>query len=291
MKLLYSVLFAILTLSSFAQIDSVYYHDYSFESQYGTSGAQPYADYSRIVTRFTPPYYPAQLVGIKAWFRNSLNPSSFNWVVYIDTAATATGPIGAPAYFSSIGYNNPAAGGVTDSAYSAYTDITSQNIIVNSGDVYAGVTEHLMINPFIGIAADDTTTFPSNRFWVYASLGWTQALNWTFTNEGWGINAYFTLVTTGINSTEFSNTSSLNIYPTPSKSNATISYNLKVDALVSLIVYNAFGKEEIVLSENEKQNQGTHNIQINTEKLSSGIYFCHLISGNDLSVKKLVIIK
>ena len=66
--------FIALCLQAFSQNDSVYYHDYNFESQYGAGGAYPAEDYLQMITRFTPPYYPAQLIGVRVWFRNGAQP-------------------------------------------------------------------------------------------------------------------------------------------------------------------------------------------------------------------------
>src|SRR5438105_452667 len=101
-KLLLSLLVVTaLFKTSHSQNDSVFYHHSIFTSQYGASGAFPSADYDRFVTRFTPPYYPAQLVGMKAWFRNAANPSTFKTVVYKDPAAGKNGPPSAtPDYIS-----------------------------------------------------------------------------------------------------------------------------------------------------------------------------------------------
>jgi hypothetical protein len=81
MKKLCLILWAFISVHALAQNDSVYYHDPGFESQYGASGAYPAEDYLQMITRFTPPYYPAQLIGVRVWFRNAAQPSFYKVVV------------------------------------------------------------------------------------------------------------------------------------------------------------------------------------------------------------------
>jgi hypothetical protein len=216
--------FIALSFSAFAQIDSVYYHNYVFNSQWGASGAQPSEDFYKYATRFTPPYYPAQLVGVRAWFRNCNSNSSFNWYVYTDSTGAALGPPANPVYHTTVGYPDPAIGGMQDTAYSAYIDVTSQTIIVDTGDIYAGVSEHLMNNPFVGMAFSDSNHYTTNRCWVYDG-GWTEMVNWVFVNGEWGITTYFMPITTGISDVR-KNDISANIYPNPSNGNYEMSYNL-----------------------------------------------------------------
>src|SRR5262245_35107130 len=89
MKNICAIFFVITALNAFSQNDSVYYHDSGFESQYGASGAYPAEDYLQMIARFTPPYYPAQLVGVRVWFRNAVQPSFYKVVVRADAAASA----------------------------------------------------------------------------------------------------------------------------------------------------------------------------------------------------------
>src|ERR1700751_4932715 len=117
MKKIYSI-FSIVALLIFyipvsAQVDSVYYHDGVFESQWGSSTGN---DQFRLFVRATPNTYPSQLKGIRAYFRNAAVGAMYKWCVYSDVTGAANGGV-TPMYISSAAIPNPAAGGVQDSAY------------------------------------------------------------------------------------------------------------------------------------------------------------------------------
>lgn len=262
------------TGKAFSQTDSVSYHDNSFESQWGAGGAYLTYDHDRYVTRFTPPYYPAQLVGIKAWFRNVTDATSTTKAVwYLDPTGDTIGP---GSIFGTIGatlYPNPAIGGITDTSYAQYMDVSYSNTIITSGEVYAGVTQHDMTNGYLGIAIDNQNAYSTNRPWVLSG-GWYKMINWCFVNGEWGINAYFTPVTTGIN--ELQTEYSVSVFPNPITENSIVTYNLKENTAVTLSVYNALGEKIIELISSEKQNQGNHSIDLSSLKLKQGVYFLRL---------------
>ena len=287
-------LFTALSLlaTSFAQTSSVQYHTNHFTSQYGTSGAQPQTDNSKIVVRFTPTIpYPCKLVKLKAWFRNCLNPSQINWVAFLEPTGSANGPVNnTPTFLSTGNYVNKAAGGAQDSAYADSLDLTSQNIILTSGDVYAGVTEHLQTNPFIGIAVDTANTSTPDRNWVYSGA-WYKAVNWIFADASWGITAVFVPYVTSV---EEENTvfSSVEVFPQPASDIATITYDLKENSSVSISVYNQVGEkamENVVNKEN--QAAGNYSVKFPVTELAGGIYFVRLESNGAQIVKKLVVMK
>ena len=203
----------VVSIYATAQTDSVYYHHGSFQSQYGSSGATPTADFYRYVTRFTPPSYPAQLIGMKVWFRNAGNPSSFKWVIYKDSSGNALGPQSSPDYMSPTAISNPASGGVTDSSYSYFTDFTTENIMISGGDVYAGVTQHPQINGFLGISIDTSNAFTQDRPWVFNG-GWTRMINWAFIDGEWGITAYFSSIPNSVGKFE-GPVFSIPVFPNP----------------------------------------------------------------------------
>ena len=278
--------------AAFAQTP-VQYHTNNMASQYGTSGAQPMVDHSKIVARFTPTIpYPCKLVKMKAWFRNCLNPSQFNWVAFLDPSGAATGPAtSTPSYISTGNYTNPAQGGIQDKAYADSIDLTSQNIILTSGDVYAGVTEHLQINPFIGIAVDPTNASTSDRNWVYSGA-WYKAVNWIFADASWGITAYFT-PTTATSAEELTvEATAVEVFPQPANSEATVAYELKENANVSINVFNQVGERVISnIVNNESQSAGEHFVPFSVNGLAGGIYFVRLEMNGALIVKKMVVIK
>ncbi len=79
-------------------------------------------------------------------------------------------------------------------------------------------------------------------------------------------------------------------FPNPFNPSTIISYQLPTKNLVSLKVFDALGREvdELV---NEIQSAGVHLIKFNGEKLSSGLYFYRLHSGNYSQTRKLMLLK
>ncbi len=272
--LLISSFILLITGEIISQTDSVYYHDYSFESQWGANGAYPNYDNDRYVTRFTPPYYPAKLVGIKAWFRNVTDATSTTRAVwYVDPTGDTIGP---GAIFGTLGatiYTNPAIGGIADTSYAKYMDVSYSNTIINSGEVYAGCTQHNMLNGYLGIAIDGQNAYSSNRPWV-SSAGWYRMVNWCFVNGEWGINAYFSPVTIGVN--ELKTDYNVSVYPNPINENTIVTYELKENTAVNLAVFNMIGEKVAEVITNEKQVSGSHSLDLASLKLKSGVYFLRL---------------
>ncbi|MBX2975076.1 MAG: T9SS type A sorting domain-containing protein [Ignavibacteriaceae bacterium] len=79
-------------------------------------------------------------------------------------------------------------------------------------------------------------------------------------------------------------------YPNPFNPITSINYQLPVSGNVTLTVYDALGKQVATLV-NEFKNGGRYSVEFDGSKLSSGIYFYELRSGNFASVKKLVLMK
>ena len=79
-------------------------------------------------------------------------------------------------------------------------------------------------------------------------------------------------------------------YPNPFNPTTTISYNLKKNIFVSLIIYDALGRKVVTLV-NQYQNQGNHKVVLDAKNLSSGIYFYRLSTGDFTETKKLILIK
>ncbi|MCU7496210.1 MAG: T9SS type A sorting domain-containing protein [Ignavibacteria bacterium] len=79
-------------------------------------------------------------------------------------------------------------------------------------------------------------------------------------------------------------------YPNPFNPSTTIRYTVPSEGMVSLKVYNLIGKEVAQLV-NESQAAGTHSIQFDASKLSSGIYFYELRTGSNVAAKKMILIK
>jgi hypothetical protein len=85
-------------------------------------------------------------------------------------------------------------------------------------------------------------------------------------------------------------------YPNPFNSTSKIKYQLKTENInkkfsVKIIVYDILGKEIIILV-NDKKLPGIYEVNFNSNKLSSGIYFYALFADElKVDTKKLILLK
>ncbi len=79
-------------------------------------------------------------------------------------------------------------------------------------------------------------------------------------------------------------------YPNPFNPITVIRYSVPEDGMVSLVIYDILGKE-IIRPINHFQRAGTYEIVFNCALQSSGIYFCELRSGKNVSRIKMNLIK
>jgi hypothetical protein len=83
---------------------------------------------------------------------------------------------------------------------------------------------------------------------------------------------------------------SLAVSPNPFNSIATIRYSLPTSSTVRLNIYDLVGREITSLFTSE-QPAGTHNVTWNADGVGAGLYFARLVSGEDVLVQKLVLVK
>ncbi len=81
-----------------------------------------------------------------------------------------------------------------------------------------------------------------------------------------------------------------NNYPNPFNPKTVIEYGLPRADFVTLKVYNILGQEVATLK-NEVQKAGRYHVTFDGSKLSSGIYFYRLQTGNFNKVKKMMLVK
>ncbi|MBK7865852.1 MAG: T9SS type A sorting domain-containing protein [Ignavibacteriales bacterium] len=79
-------------------------------------------------------------------------------------------------------------------------------------------------------------------------------------------------------------------FPNPFNPTTSISFSLPVSGVVSLKVYNTMG-EEVATLVNETREAGSYEIKFDATKITSGIYFYTLTSGEFKMTKKLVLMK
>ena len=79
-------------------------------------------------------------------------------------------------------------------------------------------------------------------------------------------------------------------YPNPFNPTTTIEYTLPERGYVTIKIYNTIG-ETIAVLVNEEKTAGNHKIFFSAEKLSSGIYYYSMNSGNYSEIRKMVLLK
>ena len=79
-------------------------------------------------------------------------------------------------------------------------------------------------------------------------------------------------------------------FPNPFNPSTTISFTIQADQLITLKIFNALG-EEVTTLVNGNLAKGTHSINFNAAGLSSGFYLFRLESGNQVQVKKMMLMK
>jgi len=79
-------------------------------------------------------------------------------------------------------------------------------------------------------------------------------------------------------------------YPNPFNARTSISFELRKDAFINLSVYDIKGSRIQILA-NRRYAAGGHEITFDAGRLTSGIYFFRLISGDDSQCRRMILIK
>lgn len=79
-----------------------------------------------------------------------------------------------------------------------------------------------------------------------------------------------------------------NVQPNPMNENATISFELKQNQQVKIILFDMMGRE-VITAEDAQLIAGSHHININKNNLKSGMYFIRFESGENVFNHKLLI--
>ncbi len=79
-------------------------------------------------------------------------------------------------------------------------------------------------------------------------------------------------------------------YPNPFNPKTVISYQLLVNSYVSLKVYDVLGKEVATIVDEYKPT-GTYEVEFDGSRLSSGVYFYQLRSGEFIQTHKMILAK
>ncbi|HLP14830.1 MAG TPA: T9SS type A sorting domain-containing protein [Bacteroidota bacterium] len=98
---------------------------------------------------------------------------------------------------------------------------------------------------------------------------------------------------TGVNTSSVSAPNAFTLgqnYPNPFNPSTQITYTLKAAGMTTLKVYNVIGQEVASLV-NGIETAGAHEVSFNASRLSSGVYFYTLRSGNFIETKKMMLTK
>ena len=79
-------------------------------------------------------------------------------------------------------------------------------------------------------------------------------------------------------------------YPNPFNPSTKIKYQIPNSGYVSLKIYDVLG-EEVASMINKEQPAGSYEINFDASKLTSGIYFYQLKAGNNIQIKKMMLLK
>ena len=79
-------------------------------------------------------------------------------------------------------------------------------------------------------------------------------------------------------------------YPNPFNPSTVISYQLPVNSLVNLKVYDLLGREIATLVDGQ-MSAGNHSVNFNGSQLSSGMYMYRLQVGNHVQTRKMLLVK
>jgi hypothetical protein len=86
------------------------------------------------------------------------------------------------------------------------------------------------------------------------------------------------------------NNFSFSLSPNPASAGfVTVDYTMKVDAPISIELYNSFGQKIKMLASTQKQNAGTYSVQTSVSELAPGTYIVKATSGNQIESKQLII--
>jgi len=80
-------------------------------------------------------------------------------------------------------------------------------------------------------------------------------------------------------------------YPNPFNPSTTINYDLAIDGNVSIVIYDALGREVTTLLDGAQVAGTNHQITWNASEQASGAYFLRMTSGSYTNTQKLTLVK
>lgn len=80
-------------------------------------------------------------------------------------------------------------------------------------------------------------------------------------------------------------------YPNPFNPSTTITFGLTMEMVVELKVYDVLGKEIMTLIDNDVMSAGSYDVTFDASRLPSGTYFYRLKAGDNVSLRKMMLLK
>ncbi|MDO8550687.1 MAG: T9SS type A sorting domain-containing protein [Ignavibacteria bacterium] len=80
-------------------------------------------------------------------------------------------------------------------------------------------------------------------------------------------------------------------YPNPFNPSTTIKFGLTTEMAVELKVFDALGQEVMTLIDSQLMKAGSYNVNFNASNLASGTYVYRLKAGDNVSSKKMILLK
>jgi len=170
-----------------------------------------------------------------------------------------------------------------DTAWSAAMNLTNSDSTDNSQTQFA---------PFLRTVVNGNSV----QCTAFSMYGYQAGVESPTVNPAAAAIAYvgaetFTVSLTGVNDKIDVNSFALSQnYPNPFNPSTMVNYSLPQKSNVSLKVYDILGREVASLV-NATQEAGNHSVSFNASKLASGLYIYTLKAGNNVSSKKMMLLK
>lgn len=166
--------------------------------------------------------------------------------------------------------------------------------------------DYITPNNAVAVGSNGTilSTINGGETWSLQTIGvtkWLYGISLFDSNNGWAVGDYGTILHTTNGGVTFIENEENNFtqpkefllqqnYPNPFNPSTNIQYSISTTQFVTIKVYDILGNEIATLV-NDYKPAGTYEVTFNASKLSSGIYFYKLQSGNFVQTRKMILLK
>lgn len=263
------------------ELNPLTYDDGSWEAFYVVS-----FDYeeNKFALRFTPTFYPARIVRLQTLVNNN---GAFDMTIHKDSIGLPGEMIAGPYRVSATGV------GVASTITKTLPG--EDPPLLKEGDYWVVINylPELPGNPGIGV---DVNAPISDRGYFYlSSTGWQY-----FASGNLMITSFIADTVSTVSDTKSGSDLPLSFqlgqnYPNPFNPSTVITYQIPQSEFVTLEIYNTLG-EKVNTLVNNFQSAGKYSVQWNGvnkvgSEVSSGVYFYRLKTDNNVSVKKMLLLR